>query len=54
MHVHAQDDCFVPLKLPPVTLKISSHECDTTFFRTITCFHIEGTYVQDAVRISII
>ena len=37
-----QDNCFVPLKLPPATILICSHDCDSKYFRKITCFHVEG------------
>lgn len=35
-----QDNCFVPLNLPPKSIMICSHECTTTYFRKITCFHL--------------
>ena len=40
-----QDDCFIPVKLPPVYLPSVAHICEAEQRRMVTLFHIEGRYM---------
>ena len=41
-----QDNCFVPLELPPIDFPITTHTCETVHNRLVTCFHIEGWLLE--------
>lgn len=37
-----QDNCFVPMELPPVYFPSRGHACEAEHRRQVVLFHIEG------------